>query len=37
VMQKHLAMAQALMTAPPPPPPPPPMQAPSPGQRGERG
>ena len=36
VMQKHLAMAQALMTAPPPPPPPP-MQAPSPGQRGERG
>lgn len=37
VMQKHLAMAQALMAAPPPPPPPPPMTAPSPGQRGERG
>jgi len=38
VMQKHLAMAQALvMTPPPPPPPPPPMQAPAPGQRGERG
>lgn len=38
IMQKHLAMAQALQVmAPPPPPPPPPMQAPSPGQRGERG
>jgi len=37
IMQKHLAMAQAIMAAPPPPPPPPPMEAPSPGQRGERG
>jgi putative membrane protein len=39
IMQKHLAMAQALVTAPPPPPPPPPppMRAPTPGQRGERG
>ena len=39
VVQNHLAMAQALMVTPPPPPPPPPppMQAPSPGQRGERG
>ncbi len=38
VMQKHLAMAQALQAAPPPPPPPPPpMAAPTPGERGERG
>jgi putative membrane protein len=37
VMQKHLAMAQALQAAPPPPPPPPPMPAPSPGHPGERG
>jgi putative membrane protein len=40
VMQKHLAMAQSLQIAPPappPPPPPPPVQAPTPGQRGERG
>jgi putative membrane protein len=38
VMQKHLAMAQALvLTAPPPPPPPPPMAAPPPGRAGERG
>jgi putative membrane protein len=39
VVQQHLAMAQSLqvMAPPPPPPPPPPMQAPSPGQRGERG
>jgi putative membrane protein len=37
VMQKHLAMAQALIMTPPPPPPPPPMPAPTPGQRGERG
>lgn len=37
MMQRHLAMAQGLAVAPPAPPPPPPMQAPSPGQRGERG
>lgn len=37
VMQKHLAMAQALVMTPPPPPPPPPMAAPAPGERGERG
>ena len=37
MMQRHLAMAQGLVVAPPAPPPPPPMQAPSPGQRGERG
>lgn len=40
VMQKHLAMAQALVvTAPVPtvPPPPPPMAAPAPGRAGERG
>ena len=38
VMQRHLAMAQALQAAPPPPPPPPPpMATPRPGERGERG
>jgi len=39
VMQKHLAMAQALVLTPPPtvPPPPPPMAAPAPGRAGERG
>lgn len=36
VMQKHLAMAQALVAAPPPPPPPS-VQAPPPGRAGERG
>lgn len=35
VMQKHLAMAQALVLTAPPPPPPPPM--PAPGRAGERG
>ena len=37
VMQKHLAMAQALVLTAPPPPPPPPMPAPAPGHAGERG
>ena len=37
VMQKHLAMAQALVLTPPPPPPPLPMAAPAPGRAGERG
>jgi putative membrane protein len=38
VVQRHLAMAQSLQVVPPaPPPPPPPVQAPAPGQRGERG
>jgi putative membrane protein len=38
VVQKHLSMIQSLQVLPPAPtPPPPPMQAPSPGQRGERG
>jgi putative membrane protein len=39
VMQKHLAMAQALqvMAPPPPPPPPAPMAPPAPGRAGERG
>jgi putative membrane protein len=40
VIQKHLTMAQSLQLtppAPPPPPPPPPVQAPTAGERGERG
>jgi putative membrane protein len=37
VMQRHLAMAQALVVTPPAPPPPPPMAPPSPGRAGERG
>jgi putative membrane protein len=39
VMQKHLAMAQALVLTPPPPPapPPPPPAPPAPGRAGERG
>jgi len=37
MMQRHLAMAQALSVAPPPPPPPPPPPAPPVRRSGERG
>ena len=37
MMQRHLAMAQALAVAPPPPPPPPPPPAPPVRRSGERG
>ena len=37
VVEKHLAMAQALQVTPAPPPPPPPPTVPAPGRSGERG